>query len=230
MQQLPLGVRLRDRALFASYFPGPNSEALAHLEAVAGGTRAGTTWLCGAAGTGKTHLLQAACARAGESAHAGYFPLGDNVRLGVAALEGWERLDCVCLDDLDAIVGRQDWELQVFALYREAEERGARLVVAATAPPALLEWSVRDLGSRFAAGTILQLCELGEAGQEEALRWRARARGLELPHETVRYLQRRFPRDMHTLYRLLDTLDDAALAAQRRLTVPFIRSVLADWR
>lgn len=228
MQQLPLGVRLRDRAAFASYFPGPNSEALAHLEAVAAGARSGATWLCGGMGTGKTHLLQAACARAGEAGRAGYFPLAENARLGVAALEGWQLLDCVCLDDLDSIVGQRDWELQVFALHRELEDRGARLVVAATVPPALLAWSVGDLGSRFAAAAILQLRELGESERAEALHWRARARGLELPAETIRYLQRRFPRDMHTLYGLLDTLDDAALAAQRRLTVPFIRSVLGD--
>ena len=40
--------------------------------------------------------------------------------------------------------------------------------------------------------------------------------------------QRRFPRDMRTMYELLDTLDEAALVAQRRLTVPFIRSVLKE--
>jgi len=51
-------------------------------------------------------------------------------------------------------------------------------------------------------------------------------RGLELPDETWHWLRRRFPRDMRTLYQLLDTLDEAALAAQRRLTVPFIREVL----
>jgi len=43
-----------------------------------------------------------------------------------------------------------------------------------------------------------------------------------------RWLQRRFPRDMRALYELLDTLDEAALVAQRRLTVPFIRSVLRE--
>jgi hypothetical protein len=31
---------------------------------------------------------------------------------------------------------------------------------------------------------------------------------------------------MHRLYALLDTLDEAALVEQRRLTVPFIRQVL----
>ncbi|MGH8133078.1 MAG: HdaA/DnaA family protein [Steroidobacteraceae bacterium] len=54
----------------------------------------------------------------------------------------------------------------------------------------------------------------------------ARLRGLELPDETWQWLRRRYPRDMRALYELLDTLDEAALSAQRRLTIPFIREVL----
>ena len=69
---------------------------------------------------------------------------------------------------------------------------------------------------------------LDEEEQQEALKLRARVRGVELPDETARWLQRRFPRDMRTLYDLLDTLDEASLVAQRRLTVPFIRTVLKD--
>jgi len=59
------------------------------------------------------------------------------------------------------------------------------------------------------------------------LKLRARHRGLELPEETAQYLLRRLPRDMATLYDWLDLLDVAALAAKRRLTVPFVREVLA---
>lgn len=227
MQQLPLGVRLRERAVFESYLAGPNSQALTHLEATAAGLR-GVTWIYGPAGSGKTHLLQAVCARAGEGGRAGYFPLRENARLGSAALEGWQLLDCVCLDDMGAVIGQRDWELQIFALHREIQEQGRRLVVAADAPPARFAWALADLGSRFYAGAIVELRALDEAQQAEALRRHARARGLELPEETIRYLQRRFPRDMRSLHGLLDALDDAALAAQRRLTVPFIRGVLGD--
>jgi len=72
------------------------------------------------------------------------------------------------------------------------------------------------------------LHELDEDDQIKALQLRAHVRGFELPDDTARWLQRRFPRDMRTLYDLLDTLDEAALVAQRRLTVPFIRSVLKE--
>ena len=67
---------------------------------------------------------------------------------------------------------------------------------------------------------------LDEAEQQQALKLRARVRGFELPDETLQWLQRRFPRDMASLYELLDALDEAALVAQRRLTIPFIREVL----
>jgi DnaA family protein len=73
---------------------------------------------------------------------------------------------------------------------------------------------------------VFQLRALDEQEQHAALQLRARLRGLELPDETWQWLQRRVPRDMRSLYELLDTLDEAALAAQRRLTVPFIREVL----
>ncbi len=226
MRQLPLGVRLADRALFESFLPGPNAEALAHARAVARGEAHGATWVCGPPGAGKSHLLQAICAAAGARLRAGYLPLAQVAPLGAGMLDGLAQLGCLCVDDLERVVGESEWERALFALLREMEEAGGALVVAAREPPALLNWSLPDLGSRFAAGAVLALRALDEAEQHAALELRARLRGLELPAETWQWLRRRYPRDMRRLYELLDTLDEAALAAQRRLTVPFIRDVL----
>jgi DnaA family protein len=230
MRQIPLGLRLPDRAVFASFLPGPNSEALAHARRVATGEIGGLTWLCGPPGTGKTHLLQAICAAASERVRAGYVPLAKVARLGVGVLEGLPQLDCLCMDDIDSILGQGDWERGIFALLRELEDSAGRLVIAAAAPPALLTWALPDLASRCAAGAVLQLRLLDEGEQQAALKLRARVRGFELPEETLQWLQRRFPRDMGSLYELLDTLDEAALVAQRRLTIPFIREVLSSVR
>jgi len=250
MQQLPLGVRIPDRAVFESYFPGPNAQVVEHAMRIAAGDAAvadlaaalpageptevagvGTrsvSWLCGPASVGKTHLLQAVVARASKLGRAGYFPLTEVAPLGIGVLEGLSSLDCICLDDLDQVIGQLDWEKALFGLLREIQERDGSFVVAAKAPPALLPWSLRDLGSRFTAAAIFQLHELDEDDQAKALQLHAHVRGFELPDDTARWLQRRFPRDMRTLYDLLDTLDEAALVAQRRLTVPFIRSVLKE--
>jgi DnaA family protein len=177
---------------------------------------------------GKTHLLQATCVEASKTMSAAYFPLAELMPLGVDMLGGWSALDCICIDDVDLAAAKPEWERALFGLYREVDERAGRLVLSGQAPPSLIPWTLKDLASRFSASAVYQLRLLDEAEQQEALQHRAHIRGFELPDDTARWLQRRFPRDMHTLYGLLDTLDEAALVAQRKLTVPFIRSVLKE--
>jgi len=228
VRQLPLGVQLRDRATFASFLPGSNQALLQQLQQPPLATRSVATWIYGPPGAGKTHLLQAVCAQRAQSAIAAYLPLRELKAMGPESLSGWQHARCLCIDDVDAVLGRVEWERALFGIYREAEEHGAALVISAAASPRALSFALPDLGSRYASGVIYAVVPLDEAEQREALRLRARLRGLELPEETALYLQRRMPRDMETLYNLLDTLDAAALQAQRRLTVPFIREVLAQ--
>lgn len=228
MQQLPLGVRLRERATFDAFVVAPsNRHAVARLREVAE-RGAGILWMWGAEGTGRSHLLQAACAAAPSDRRSGYLPLAALPAAGGGVLEGAGTLDLVCLDDLDARIGDHAFEHALFGLHRLLEEGRRGLVVSAAAPPAALPWTLADIGSRFGASEVFQLRPLDELQQEEALRRRAAARGLDLPEETLRYLLRRFPRDMARLGALLDRIDDAALSAQRRLTVPFVRGILGD--
>jgi len=226
MRQLPLGVRLHDRARFESFLPGPNAAVLGQLQAQASEPRAGLAWLHGPAGSGKSHLLQALCAAAGPGAL--YLPLAQLAPQGPAALADWTGARWLCVDDAGLAVGHPAWERALFTLYRDAEERGAALLVAARELPNGLRFALPDLASRCAAGHRLALQPLDEAGQRDVLALRAHLRGLELPDETVQFLQRRLPRELASLLGALDELDAAALAEQRRLTVPFVRAVLGE--
>ncbi len=226
MRQLILGVRLKERANFASFFAGRNSELLAHLSRVAAGGNPGVTWLAACAASGKSHLLQAVCQAVAAPRRAGYFPLEELAVLGPEAIAGVEALDVVCIDDLERVAGDLHWERALFNLYRVVDERRGALVAASAQLPAALPWALEDLKSRFAAATVFGVRALDDDEQLEALKLRAAIRGLELPDETGRYLLRRVPRDMATLAHLLDTFDDASLESQRRLTVPFVKAVL----
>lgn len=226
MKQLALGVRLRTEAVFASFAPGLNAELVAALR----GPGSAPLWLWGTAGSGKTHLLQAVCAAAtGDTAAyaaAAYFPLERSTALPPAALAGFESCRVLCLDDVDAIAGDLQWEEALFKLFNEAAELGTRLIFAAGAAPRGIDWSLEDWRSRAAASVVYQLRDLDDAGRVEALKLRAAQRGLQLPPETADYLLRRMPRDLRSLFEVLDHLDEASLIAQRRLTVPFIRDAL----
>jgi DnaA family protein len=229
MRQLPLSVRLRERAAFETFVTGGNAEVVTRLREAAECRQRTMLWLWGAEGSGRTHLLQAVCAAAPLGTRVAYLPLAE---LGAAAaidfLAGALEADLLCLDDLDAIVGESAAERALFVAFRRLEERGASLLATASRSPAALLWTLPDIASRFSATEVFQLRPLDEAGQHEALQRRAAQRGLDLPEETARYLLRRFPRDMRALGELLDTIDVAALSAQRRLTVPFVRGILDE--
>lgn len=225
--QLPLGIRLPDSSVFESYLPGRNQIVVDALLAVVAGSGPTCIWLHGAGGTGKTHLLQAVCARAGrEGRSAAYLPLPEVLDLGDELLAGFGELSIVCLDDAQAIAGRDGWERALFRLHQELDERGGRLLVSGMTPPAALPFQLRDLASRLNGGLVLTLHPLDEDEQIAALRLRAQLRGLELPDDTAQFMLRRLPRDMTNLYAFLDELDAASLAAQRRLTVRFVKEVL----
>jgi len=226
MRQLMLGVQLKERATFASFLTARNVELLAHLRHLAAATPAGATWLAGPHTAGKSHLLQAVCAEVATARRAAYLPLESLLPFGPGALDGAELLDVACYDDVQTIAGLADWEERLFSLWQRALERGSTLLFAARDNPAHVEFGLPDLKSRLAASAIFAVRELNDDEQLEALYLRAHLRGFELPPETARYLQRRFPRDMRSLCEVLDTLDDAAFVAQRRITVPFIRDVV----
>lgn len=223
MKQLPLAVRLQDRAVFDSFLAGANGQALAAARGLAAGQGQALLYLHGIEGVGKSHLLQAICAAVPGAA---YLPLRQLRERDASLLEGIHGLPLIAIDDPQAIAGQPEWERGLFTLYNDSLATGTRLVVAAREPAVDLPLALPDLRSRLAAMPHYALRPLDEAQQRAALQARAAARGLLLPEETLQYLQRRFARDMGSLYALLERLDVASLEAQRPLTVPFIRSVL----
>lgn len=227
--QLPLGVQLRDSSVFASYYAGRNQPIVDALLALRTSTPPRVVWLHGAPGVGKTHLLQAVCARA---AHRGeravYLPIDELTASGPEVLGGLGPVPWICIDEIEAVLGDSGWERRLFALHQELDEQGGRFVVTSSQAPQALAIQLADLASRFRGGLVLRVQALDDAEQMAALQLRAELRGLDLNTEVAQYLLRRLPRDMSRLCGFLDHLDQAALAAQRRLTIPFVRHVWED--
>ena len=224
--QLPLGVRLRETATFDNYHPGGNGDVARMLrEGIA--AEGEFIYLWGGHGSGKTHLLQAVCHQVSARAQPlAYFPMRETAKLPAEILEGVEQLPLVIVDDVDAVAGRAEWERGLFHLYNRVRERDGNLIMAGCHSPAAIAIELPDLRTRLAAGLVLQLRALNDQDKAEALRLQARQRGMVMPEEVAGYLLRRCPRDMAALFSLLDVLDQASLAAQRKLTVPFVKEVL----
>jgi DnaA family protein len=100
------------------------------------------------------------------------------------------------------------------------------LLFSAVAPPAQLRIGLPDLVSRLASCTQAILKPLDDAARREAVRQRAQACGLALDDAVLDWLFAHTPRDLGSLTTLLERIDREALAAQRRVSVPFVRKLL----
>lgn len=223
--QLPLALRYPPDQRLENFIAAPEA-AIGQLQALA--TRQGSDWLylCGAAGTGKTHLALGLCAAAEQAGRrAAYLPLIAAVgRLG-EALDALEGNDVVALDGLDAIAGDREAEIALFDFHNRARSTELNLLYVAREDPDNLPLALPDLRSRLSQCSRVVLNALDDSARAEILRDRAQRRGLVLEEPAIDWLLSRTDRDMASLVRLLDRLDRESLAAQRRITVPFLRMV-----
>jgi len=226
LSQLALPLQLHDYAVFDTFWREGNETALACIDDLVATRRGPGTWLWGGTATGKSHLLQAICARVGSVS--AFLPLAELESAGPTILEGMADRSFVCIDDLQRIVGQEDWELALFRLFNDVRERHGVIVITASAAPRRVGLELADLASRFANLPIFKLNPLNDEQCAKALQLRAKNRGLSLPADAARYMLTRERRDMASLNRILERLDAEALAAQRRLTVPFVKAVLND--
>lgn len=230
--QMPLALRYPADQRFETFVGAPPG-ALAQLRALADGQAGDRVYLCGPPGTGKTHLALATCAAADAAGQrAAYLPLRAAAGRLAEALEaladtaGAGGPALLALDGLDAIAGTRDDEVELFAFHDRARRAGLRVLYAASVAPDRLPLVLPDLRSRLSQCARIVLAPLGDTGRREVLRERARRRGLALDEAALDWLLSRAGRDLGGLAALLERLDRESLAAQRKLTVPFLREVL----
>lgn len=228
-QQLPLALQLRDDATFDNFYPADNALLVNQLRyQLDGGER--YQYIYGQQGCGRSHLLQAACHQANQVHKAAVFlPLKELHGYPPDDLfEGLEQLSLVCLDDVDSVVAKPEWQLPLFNLFNRLLDNNCCLLISANAPVRELPCGLADLTSRLSWGSIYQIKNLSDQQKISALQFRARRRGLKLSDEVVQFIFHRCQRDTKTLMAVLDNLDKASLTEQRRLTVPFVKMVM-EW-
>ena len=224
--QLPLALRYPPDQRLDTFTDAP-AGALAQLRALAESASADWLYLNGPAGVGKTHLALATCAAAEAfGRRAVYVPLGAAKGRLQDALEAMHGNDVVALDGVDLVAGSRADELALFDFHNRARSAGVSLLYAAEVAPDGLAVTLPDLRSRLGQCARIVLSPLDEAGRRRVLRGRAQRRGLELDEAALDWLLRRVGRDLFGLTALLDRMDSASLAAQRRLTVPFLKETL----
>lgn len=229
MQQLPLQFEFKGNENFGNFYPENNQELLEQLKNCSAGNGQPFIFLHGQSGHGKTHLLHASCKHAQQLGRSSFYlgftgsPLAEP-----EIVTGLENYDLVCLDDIDRIAGDSVWELAIFNLYNQLQGLGHALIVASSLKPNKAQFSLPDLRTRLNWGLTLSVNSLSDTGKIAALTLRAGQMGLEIPPAAGQFLLTHYHRNLASLWTLLEQLDRATLAAQRKLTVPFLKQFLTN--
>jgi len=221
MKQIALDIGMAAGPTLANFCAGPNEAALRHLRLWAGSpTRSPVpTYLWGASGSGKTHLLKAVVeALREQGASAGW--LDASVHEPPPFDENWA---VVLMDDAHLYTAVQQHAAFNWFVNAQTLQRG--VLAAGAVPPADLKLR-EDLRTRLGWGHVFQLHALSEPERRAVLRQAADARGVFLGDDVMDYMLTRFSRDLVSLMQLLEQLDGFALRTQRAITIPLIKSML----
>jgi DnaA family protein len=227
MQQIPLPITDPGAPGFVDFVPGDNAQALHHVAALVatlsdrGGSprRFSMTYLWGAAGGGKSHLLAAAGAElhrvgaralaVGPSTPTPWPDVGEATMLIID--------DCERLDEI-----RQQ---AAFAALVDAQAESVAVLAAGRVPP--VDLPLRDdLRTRLGWGHVFALRPLTEAQVRATLRQAADRRGIFLGDDVMDLLLTRCPRDMASLMAWLDRIDRYSMVHQRQVNLTLVRRLM----
>lgn len=226
-QQIPLQFEIKTELSFDNFVAGPNKQALMSVENLVGDDGWDFVYLWGAKNLGKSHLLQATCAAmVAADFTVCYFDFNELVSTSPKILEGLEIFQLVALDNLHLIAGKPDWEEACFDCYNRLQVNNCKLLVSANAPPNEINFGLPDLKSRMQSAVVYALKPLSDEQKVQVLKLRAAAKGLRLTDDVGLYLINHYQRGLSQLIKVLDKLDHASMVSKRKLTIPFVRSVI----
>lgn len=228
-RQIPVTFEFQSNFTFAGFYSGNNAEIVCQLQSLAQTEKEQQLYIWGATGSGKTHLLQACCqlAKAAEK-DPFYLALPKGKLPSTALLEGLEAMEIVCLDDMQNIADNPDWQQALFNFYNIHRQNNHQLVLTADCPPKFLPFQLLDLKTRMSWGLTLKIQELSEDQLIAALTHKAHYLGFDIPHKVGKFLLNHYVHDLPALWLLLEEIDRATLAAKRKLSIPFLKQILAE--
>lgn len=224
-RQLPLSLRYPPDQRLDAFVTAPVG-ALMQLRELADD---GEDWLylSGPGDAGKTHLALGFCAEAEARGYlTTYLPMSAMAGRVRDALPVPHQDMRIALDGLECIASHREDEVALFDFHNAARAAGAGVLYTAAEIPDALGLALPDLRSRLSQLTRIQLKAADDSTRAAILRLRAERRGLAMDDAAIDWLLKRVDRDLSSLTTLLERLDRESLAAQRRVTVPFLRQVL----
>lgn len=220
-RQIPLQLKLKPNLSFADYHFSSDNLGAAGLQH----QLPEFCYLWGPAAGGKTHLLKA-CAK--------HWPQ-TNLILSATTIDRFEflkilppQLQLLLLDDIDQLSGHKDSELKLFNLFNHCHSKAIKLIVTAAISPRSENWQLPDLRSRLNSGQTQQIKPLKGQAALELLQKQLQQKAIPFEPNIITYIDNHYSDHYPQLNQLLEKIDTTTLSEKRKLTIPFIKTLISQ--
>ncbi len=184
-------------------------------------------YIYGVKNSGKTYLLQSLCNEYSKNKKSALFlPLKEVVKYGLDIIESIEDMDLVCIDGIEIIQNKKEWEVGLFNLINNSLQTGCRLIFTSSYNYEKAIFTLPDLDSRIKKFSSYELFPIGDDYLLDALKNIAKLSSISLGDREAQYLITYTKRNMSDLVKILESLDQLSMENKRRITIPLIKELL----
>ena len=227
-RQLALQIQINERASLNNFFVSKkNNKTIQILKNILLGSDKGVQIFIDDLGSnGKSYLLQAICNDFSNSNNSSiYIPMQEVINLDPSILEGVSELNLICIDDLDLINKRREWEIALFNLINECYEKECFLLLSGSINK--LE-AIPDLVSRIKKMETLRLEAINDDELLEATKAISKNLNIEISDKNMNYLINNSKRDVKTIFRTLSQLEKESLERKKSIGLNLIKEVIQN--
>ena len=177
--------------------------------------------------SGKTFLLQAMCnSYSSMSKSSLYIPLKKVMNYGIEIFESLENIDLICIDGIEEVISKIEWEKAIFNLMNKALISESRLILTSSKDLKSLNFLLPDLESRIRKIQSYELYPINDEDIFDALKYISKLTSINLGDKEARYLVTYSQRNISNLVHILESLDQLSMEMKRKITIPLIKEVI----
>jgi len=227
--QLIFPFQVNQKASFDSFFCSPdNIELMSRLTDLASSENTDELIINGAEGSGKSFLMQAICNELSSSGKQfAFIPMNKAINMGVEIFQNLASLDAVCIDDLQLILSKEEWETALFNLINQCQQSYCSLILSFGGNQSLEDITqLPDLLSRIKRMEFMKLQAVQDEFLNQALDFVSQQLDINLEKAELEFLLKHQTREFSLLVDNLMVLDKQAASLKRKITIPLIKETL----
>jgi DnaA family protein len=155
-----------------------------------------------------------------------YVPLKKVMNYGVEIFESLENIDLICIDGIEQVISKTEWEKEIFNLINKALISKSRLILTSSKDLKSLNFSLPDLESRIKKIQSYELYPIDDKYIIDALKYISQFKSINLGDKEAKYLVTYSQRDISSLIQILESLDQLSMEMKRKITIPLIKEVI----